>query len=132
MSATRDKSQKIAFVYSNLYKIYRNGKEAVKAADALAPASAQQAAEPVASEPVASSSNVLKTGALHDPVFGAVKVRAYSPVELIGKRVAKPAVISSAAGNPAIDSLKQNLQKLNELHSRLRFMLEELEDLVRE
>ena len=33
MSASRDQSQKIAFVYSNLYSLYQKGKSAAKEAE---------------------------------------------------------------------------------------------------
>ena len=123
MSATRDKSQKIAFVYSNLYQVYRKGKEAAETAGA----------------------SVLKTEDLNQV---STSVTAFSPMELIGKRVERPEVIASPLAaapklvvadatksapeyaNRALDSLKENLKSLNDLHSRLRFMLKELEDLV--
>jgi len=111
MSATHDKSQKITFVYSNLYHLYKKGKEAAQKASA--------------------SGNVLKADDLHNPKFVAQKnISKHQPVELLGKRVERPAILPPK--NPAIDSLKQNLKTLNDLHSRLRFMLQELEDLVRE
>jgi hypothetical protein len=64
-------------------------------------------------------------------------VRPYTPAELIGKRrptqaaqgmrVARPESIAK----PSLESLKQNLKSLNDLHSRLKFMLAELEELTR-
>jgi hypothetical protein len=138
MSATRDQGQKIAFVYSNLYKLYQKGKTAAQ--DAPAPQdSAQfevQAEAPVAvmQKPLATSSNIIKADDLHNPEKPAAKISNYNPTEFIGKRVvARPAVISKAgAPREAISSLKDNLKSLNDLHSRLRFMLQELEDLVKE
>ncbi len=42
--------------------------------------------------------------------------------------------VHTQVGTPreSIESLKQNLRSLNQLHSRLRFMLKELEELVQE
>ncbi len=106
MSATRDKNQKVAFVYSNLYEIYRKGKDAA------------------VSSP---SHNVLKANDVNQTPFA--KVRSYTPAELIGKRIQRPKSLPSA--NPALQSLKDNLKALNDLHARLRFMLQELEELVK-
>lgn len=138
MSATRDKSQKVAFVYSNLYQLYRKGKEAAQGAEV---GGAQ--AEAQVSPEQKSSGKVLKADDLHQNSFAqlkadAVRVHAYQPVELLGKRIPKPEAIKGAAPAAvpsqaqALDSLKQNLQALNDLHARLRFMLKELEDLVKE
>jgi hypothetical protein len=140
MSATRDKNQKTTFVYSNLYHLYKKGKDAA-------------AGQPIAVSPSrlsASQGQVLKTDALTASQMGAqirVEPKAepvispYTPVELLGKRVERPAILPAAKtipaapalpSNTAIDSLKDNLKSLNDLQSRLRFMLQELEDLVSE
>lgn len=143
MSATRDKSQKFSFVYSNLYHVYRKGLDAANGSGA-----------------------VLKTGDLRKERkegVAAIRIGAYSPAELLAKRIERghaapvgaPAPVAPAAQaldrirrigkpvteaapasavehNAAIKSLKDNLQSLGELHARLRFMLTELEDLVKE
>ena len=126
MSATQDKTQKVAFVYSNLYQIYKKGKNA-----------AQQAAVPTEQAFVVRGSKaVLKSEDLRN-------VEHYKPAEFIAKRVARPEVIAarqqpvhalhaSHTSNEAVESLKKNLKSLNDLHSRLRFMLQEIEDLVKE
>lgn len=133
MSATQDKTQKVAFVYSNLYQIYRKGKDA-----------AQKAELPVASPlAVPGRKSVLKSEDLRakaaaqaEPAPRPAVIQEYRPAEFIGKRVARPAVIpprpQQIQQREAIDSLKQNLKSLNDLHSRLRFMLLEIEDLVKE
>jgi hypothetical protein len=141
MSATRDSSQKIAFVYSNLYSLYQKGKTAAQEAElpvdqAQAPVSAEAVA---IRKPLAQSSHVIKADDLNKPEKSSVKLSSYSPTEFIGKRVARPASIPPKAAAPhaphapkeAITSLKDNLKALNDLHSRLRFMLQELEDLVK-
>ena len=134
MSATRDKNQKVAFVYSNLYQLYRKGTEAAQSAPQPKPSSS-----PVSSGPVSSGiikGDVLKSGELSSP---HAAVQPYRPVELMAKRQGihqgAKAVLprpSLAAPNESIQSLKDNLKALNDLHSRLRFMLQELEDLVKE
>ena len=124
MSATQDKNQKATFVYSNLYHLYKKGKDAAQASD---PAAILKTEVPQSS--TVSSRNVLKVGDLHQEARASVKVQEFKPTSLIGKRVIRPEMPSS---NPAITSLKDNLKALNDLHSRLRFMLTELEDLTKD
>jgi len=121
MSATRDKTQRLTFVYSNLYQLYRGGKDAALGAP---------------------EGRVLKTGSPNPDGAPAtqVRVRPYQPVELIAKRVQPPpaaeegprAVPPPPPPDQAIASLRKNLEELNQLHSRLRFMLSELEELVKD
>jgi hypothetical protein len=138
MSATRDQSQKVSFVYSNLYSIYQKGKaEAIvaKVPSAFNSGAVIKSAE-VASQldaPLAVNprSHILKTDDLRNQA-SSVKVAEYNPTAFIGKRVARPAVLPPAQqSTAAISSLKENLKSLNDLHSRLRFMLQELEELVK-
>jgi hypothetical protein len=116
MSATRDKSQKITFVFSNFYHLYKKGKDA--ATDAELPS-------------VPSGERVLKAGDAHSELAQplAVNLREHKPAEFIGKRIPKPPVLPPST---AIVSLRENLKSLTDLHSRLRFMLQELEDLVKD
>ena len=135
MSATRDKSQKTAFVYSNLYQLYRKGQEAAANAQAQP---AEQTRQDVFQLPgtLPSEKNVLKS---HDlKAEAAPVVSAYQPPSLLSKRIVeKPQALQQAqsgmpAQSAAIQSLKENLKTLNDLHSRLKFMLEELQELVKE
>jgi hypothetical protein len=158
MSATRDKSQKITFVYSNLYSIYRKGVEraregAIRESGVAAPSLAAEALTELATGRAQGYESGLVIKAGDARAAAAVpaekpaqppRVTPYSPAELLGKRVAKPAVLTQAqqqqtqaqgpkkADAAAVDSLKQNLQSLNDLQARLRFMLKELEDLIKE
>lgn len=117
MSATRDKNQKITFVYSNLYSIYRKGLE--KAREGAA-----------ADSPLGLiKGSVIKTEQLSSPT--SVRVTPYTAAELMGKRISKPAALKESERAP-FQSLKQNLSQLNDLQARLRFMLQELEELVKE
>jgi hypothetical protein len=166
MSANRDKSQKVTFVYSNLYSIYRKGLERAregatleseagapsKAAQALTELAVGQPARPRVPEAF-QSGIVIKPGDLRSPSHTQApasvtpppappRVTPYTPAELIGKRVARPASITPTpaaaatqakpASPDAVQSLKQNLESLNDLQARLRFMLKELEDLIKE
>ncbi len=126
MSATQDKSQKIAFVYQNMHALYRRGLEAAQAA------------------PSATAPSL--TGVVRGKVIKAYEnssVQAHAPAHLIGKRIEIPASIAAPAPvekptlsmesqRNAIESLQGNLKTLGDLHSRLRFMLKELEELVKE
>jgi hypothetical protein len=164
MSATRDKNQKVTFVYSNLYQIYRKGKDAtVESNPAQAPAANAPVNSPVEGDfarpfsvekDVArglTTSKILKaadSSAVVAETRAAPQVHEFKPAELMAKRleartpvkmglapqlVNRPASLPKREGNDStIASLKQNLQSLNDLHSRLRFMLQELEELVKE
>ena len=146
MSATRDQSQKITFVYSNLHAIYRKGLERARQG-ATQGASPDQAS--LSSEALShfATGRGLTTGAVikaDSPAAQQAKPmpappappappvsRAYTPAELLGKRVVRPAALKVVQENP-VASLKQNLDQLNDLQARLRFMLKELEDLIKE
>ena len=148
MSATRDKTQKITFVYSNLYSIYRKGVERARDGAALdsgefSKSLATEALNHIALGRNPGSGAVLKTGSpsLAPSVSTpppAPRVTSYTPAQLIGKRVARPTVLplpataSAAKAMAPVESLKQNLKDLNDLQARLRFMLKELEDLIKE
>jgi hypothetical protein len=149
MSATRDKTQKITFVYSNLYSIYRKGVEraregAIRESGDQSPSAAAEALTELASvrsPQVFESGLVIKAKDLRAPAERATppappRVTPYTPAELLGKRVvARPAATpaqAQKAAPQAVASLKENLQSLNDLQARLRFMLTELEDLIKE
>lgn len=130
MSANRDKSQKIAFVYSNLYQLYRKGKDAAMNAETAG----------FVRVSASTGTNVLKTEDVREGNALGLRVREYNPTALIGKRFEKPAFLKAGAvpakapvQAPApLEGLKQNLQALNDLQAKLRFMLQELEELVKE
>lgn len=118
MSASHDSSHKITFVYSNFYDLYRKGLDA-----------AQQApdASPFAGNPVLKTENLKSTVADISPAVSgnnAIKLRLKDSQPL-----PRPALNTQ---HEALKGLKRNLESLNDLHSRLRFMLGELEELVKE
>lgn len=127
MSATYDKNQKVTFVFSQFPERQRKTMEAAGPAVATAVASSE-----------VQQGHVLKAAdARETPVAIHPRrvVQAYQAPHFLNRHVVrKPEALSPLAqkSNPAVESLKQNLKSLNELHSRLRFMLEELEDLVKE
>ena len=130
MSATQDKNQKFTFVYSNLYRIHQKAKETGSKDESLKVDSPLPVGIPGPAH-----GQVLKTGDLNSSV--APRVESYVPAGLLAKRTQTREDVPSVTKpkgrrNEAIDSLKQNLKSLNDLHSRLKFMLEELEELVRE
>lgn len=128
MSANRDRNQRVAFVYSNFYQIYQKGKQAATEAPSI-PSTGMTSA-------------VIKAGDRRE-------VETFQPLSLlVPKQTRGPAVLeevkptAAALSSPlesadkmqidALKSLKDNMKSLNDLHSRLRFMLKELEELVRE
>ena len=140
MSADRDKSQRLAFVYSNLYQLYKK----------------EQAAKPeakveVKTEPEETSA-LLKTAEIKvpNPITSepkpVVQIRSYQPVEILGKRIeslrqkeealaagkARNQVEFKPQANATLEGLKTNLKSLNELQSRLHFMLKEIEELAKD
>lgn len=137
MSATRDKSQKIAFVYSNLYELYKKGVEAAKASEVPAsPApiideNPEAEPRPFGARPGLTTGRVIKAG---DPAAA----EAYTPPSFTAKRtetrrVTTPQVIHQArvrAHDESVKSLRNSLEQLQNLHSRLKFMLGELEELT--
>jgi hypothetical protein len=151
MPATRDPSQKVQFVYSNLHHLFKKGLDAAK--------NAELPSEPL-SPPVGGvglvRGKVIKSGnAALPPDFGSIEirelekaplpeVREHKPLNLLGKRieiqVKREAALPAASLPPseahlaqrkAIEELKVNLKNLTDVHARLRFMLKELEDLVK-
>lgn len=141
MSANRDNTQKSAFVYTNLYQLYRKSTQN--------PETSSEALKSFFQVPGAmpTERNVLKTANLK--AESAPQISEYTPPTFINSKVAvmpaevtvmknivsQPVSEKTAMASPhtaAIESLKNNLKSLNDLHSRLRFMLQELEELVKE
>ncbi|MEW6055975.1 MAG: hypothetical protein AB1540_05110 [Bdellovibrionota bacterium] len=106
--ANRDRSQNVGFVYTNIYELYKKSKE--------------EAA------PLTSNSRVLRAEEL-----GNIKITKFQPRSLSQNQSAAPVSDSNSeqpkGANP-FDDLKSNLNRLQDLHAKLRFMLKELEDLV--
>lgn len=116
MSATRDRSSGIAFSNTNVYLLYKKS----KAANPMAPTA--EALEK------AQTSKVIRAEEL-----GNMKITKFNPqslgrVSMASEFKAEPVVANQAK---SLEDLKSNLNKLQDLHSRLRFMLGELEDLVK-
>lgn len=132
MSATRDKSQKVAFVFSNFYKIYKEGKtgkrtpshtpRGLTTARVISPKNAHQ--------------HSIKSVTLGKPLekpAEKLQEKQHQPLSLIERRMKNlKDKEHTRSADHAVQGLKDNLNRLNELHSRLRFMLKELEELVRE
>ena len=133
MSATRDKSQKTTFVFSNLYQLYRKGKEAAEAGQP--PESNPFAAEgDLASQSFAvptpsglTRAAVLKRTEVTAETLPKPEIRSYVPPELLRNRIAArermaalsvlpapSAQLSAAAhsSDAALEGLKQNIKAL--------------------
>ncbi len=131
MSATQDKSQKITFVYSNLYELYKKGKAAAHAAD-VNPVDPNPEAEP---RPFGArgltTGKVIKAGE-------AAKVEAYTPTSFTANRIAErrptPEILHQLQAKrhaQGLDSLRASLEQLKDVHARLKFMLGELQDFLK-
>lgn len=110
--AVRDKSQGVGFVYTNIYELYKKAK---------------LAAEQDAQAKPAETHAVFRT----DSLGADVKVTAFQPRSLKIAESSLRSVPSKSQGpSKAFDDLRGNINRLQELHSKLRFMLHELEGLV--
>ncbi len=113
--AARDHSQGIGFVYTNLYELYKKS----------------QAAQALQKEDVKST----KYNVFRPEDLGQVKVTKFHPLHLNSVQAATPGVtkVFTKATQTTVSSfedLKTNLNRLVDLHSKLQFMLKELEGLV--
>lgn len=148
MSATRDDTQKISFVYSNLYEIYRKGKKAAQSAPSFVPAMPARADsefKPTTGVVIKAEDMKAFAPTIRELPVAKPEIEEYRPVELLGKKLtmvppAPPAMPASltakipaapARAQSAVESLKGNLKNLNELHTRLQFMLKEIEELMK-
>ena len=104
MSANRDKSQKFSFVYTNFYDAYKKAKGSEL--------------------PNECTSQVIKAKDLNASP-SSPRVQRYEPIRFLKNH-------SKNAPDAAVEGLKKNLSELERLHSRLQFMLLELEELVKE
>jgi len=123
MSANRDKSQKIQYVHSNLYRIHAPQNDANEKKPAK----------------LGMSSIVIKAEDLNHPKQGPIRVNPYIPVQVDGKghppspkATPKPPPAPRIKSPEAVAVMEKNLKNLNELQARFRFVLKELEDLVHE
>jgi hypothetical protein len=151
MSANYDKNQKFKFVSENVYQINPQN-------PANQNSEAQPKSNPIAK--TIKTSGIIKAEDLKKSAFATVRVNPYTAAEMIGKRVARPnylpplaspagnasessGVISPAASavlapttaatqNAALKNMRDNLKVLQDLQSRLRFVLTELESLIDE
>src|SRR5688500_3206054 len=129
MSATRDKTQAVAFVYSNLYSIYQKSKS-----------NPENATPGLQKSQIIKAADAKQTMPVEPSFAGAVNIREFTPTELMAKRIEQAklkqeteqaaavrnlASSAPAPANAALNDLKNNLQTLNDLQSRMRFMLKE-------
>jgi len=113
MSASRDKSQKCAFIYSNLYKIYKDEKELKQAIPAA----------PVIKGAVVGVIQGMRPG---------LKIHTYKPMELTPETLKD----NKEEGTPrsasvTLEGLKTSLNELESLHHKLHFMLDDLEQYLK-
>lgn len=108
MSASRDRSSNVKFVYSNLYRIYRNGVDAA-----------------VNAEPF-ETGQVIRKEAFHP----GLRIERHQASEFKARK-GSPMVQPNPVADQAVSDLKKNLNTLNDLQSRMQFMLKEIEELLK-
>jgi hypothetical protein len=137
MSATRDTSQKIAFLYTNLYQVYRKEKSGLSQ---ILKTGEVRVGTPIPSQTLSQTS-------IHQPTEKkneAISIKEFRPQELRPSKThekdatlkafaVKPNYLKQAtqAQDPAFERLGKSLTELQEIQSRLRFMLTELEQILK-
>lgn len=116
MSASQDKSQRFTFVGSNLYQIHSKGVEPSQA-------------------PGLQTGQVLKSGTKilkpADIETAGMSVRTHEPKQFAMKSVFNADLkLAPVREHETTQQLQQNLKDLENLHSRLRFMLHEIKGLI--
>ena len=136
MSATRDQSQKFTFVYSNLYHLYKKGKDA--AVNANVPEAAPAPVAKSESTPEFTRTELTRgvlTGRIikADDLRETPKVTRHEPPRFITKRIeANRPMKMSVERERAVVGLRDNLKQLKNLQERLHFMLKEIEEFTKE
>jgi ABC-type Zn uptake system ZnuABC Zn-binding protein ZnuA len=120
MSATKDKSSRHTFIFDNFYQIYKKGKENTSNSQSVFKAKAN-------------SNSIVTIPGLKTEF----QVREHKPVEFVAKKIEIKNIQKELSPDPkkadwAVQNLKKNLTELDHLHKKLRFMLNELEELVSE
>lgn len=137
MSATRDQSQKFTFVYSNLYHLYKKGKDAAHAAQVPAAAPVAIAPEKLLDQTRTEMTRGVLTGRIikADDLReeATPKVARHEPPRFLTKRleVNRPLKMHPERER-AVTGLRDNLKQLKSLQERLHFMLKELEEFTKE
>ena len=132
MSASRDKSQRVAFLYTNLYQLYR--KE--KGSDQLDKHQVKSGLDKLSM--LSFSTDAVKRATFHSNIIKAGQAEAKSVQPLAAKY--HPRNLENAQPHPldplrlpgadrAVVDLRENVQRLQGLQKRLRFMLNEIDDL---
>jgi hypothetical protein len=111
--AERDRSQGVSFVYTNIYEIYKKAKAAGTAHHITGQAAV---AEP------------LRTDVLVPDAETGQKVKAVR----LSAAALRVLPSQSPVASKAFEDLRGNLKSLHEMHAKLRFMLQELEALVKD
>jgi hypothetical protein len=135
MSATRDQSQKFTFVYSNLYHLYKKGKDAAVAADVPSAAPVAIAKPLVSDETRTEMTRGVLTGRIikADDLREMPKITRHEPPRFITKRIeANRPMKMNVDRERAVSGLRDNLKQLKTLQERLHFMLKEIEEFTKE
>jgi len=117
MSATRDHSQKIHFIPTNFYRLYRKGLEAAKTADLRGVDSGRVI-----------KAHQVQEFAIHEPVLVALK-NASLPAP--AAPVAHEPFAHALRSEGVVGQLRANLRDLQAIQGRIRFLAREIQDLTK-
>lgn len=116
MSATRDKTQRFTFVFNNIYNVYLKTKPGVNLNKPVLKAEELVATRPNSSGLAASLNSASQN---------------LSPVKSSAPLVSE-ATKSAAVPHLALTNLKRDLSQLQEIQGKMRFLLQELEEMMRD
>lgn len=146
MSATRDPSQKVKFVYANFHDLFKKGLKAAQDAN-VAQVTPDAPIGLVRGKILKASELTRELPAVEEKLEPVI--REHRPVELISERIriareARREVLPESLRtrprleNPthreqrkALEELRGHVQSLNQIQARLSFMLKELEELTK-
>lgn len=126
--ATRDKAVGVAFSKSNVYQLYRKAKaeniqNTVPSKTALNPSTLKPSSRVIRSEDI-DKAGVIKfkpTPLKEIPFQEENKIEVKTEISYFSEKDLEM---------KSVEELQENFKKLQNMHSKLKFMLKELEDLV--
>jgi hypothetical protein len=128
MSASRDQSQRFTFVYSNLYSLYKKGVQTAKESKTALDQESSQSLEGVV------SGKIIKARDLNSFEEQNHQIKKHIEKELKGEFLVKRLEVNPSreslhpSAREAMQGLKSNVQSLESLHEKLKFMLKEIEE----
>jgi len=140
MSASQDRSQKVAFLYTNLYQLYRNEKSETQSQKSQGKPGLKQAfikSKLDRISMISFSTEAVKRATVYSRIIKAKRLQSrgleVSKPQLIAKSEIRPVKIVrevKSLSERTIEDLRRHVSSLDKLHKRLRFMLKELGEMT--